>query len=34
MYRDEGWVDEEPAGPGFFERLFGKKAPSEDDDEA
>jgi hypothetical protein len=33
-YRDEGWVDEEPAGPNFFQRLFGAKAQSEGEDDS
>mmetsp|Transcript_29765 Transcript_29765/g.65011 ORF Transcript_29765/g.65011 Transcript_29765/m.65011 type:complete len:154 (-) Transcript_29765:545-1006(-) len=24
-YFEEGWVDDTPSGPGFFENLFGKK---------
>lgn len=27
-YRDEGWVDDTPQGPSFWDKLFGKKDDS------
>ena len=29
QYRDEGWEDDSPPGPSFWDKLFGKKAEDE-----
>ena len=28
-YRDEGWVDDSPPAPSFWDKLFGKKTDDE-----
>ena len=29
-YRDEGWVDDSPPAPSFWDKLFGKKPADEE----